>query len=114
MPGRIICCFCCILCALPFLYLAWEGTQKGAAPIAFWSGDKSLKDKKLSDIPAYNAEIARLYRLYAAAFALAALLCLLIPVLGIALIVLNSSAGIYLLYRKYQTILRKYCSPDQL
>lgn len=45
MPGRIIGCFCCLLCALPFLYLAWEGKQKSAAPLAFRSGDGTFKDK---------------------------------------------------------------------
>ena len=111
MPGRIIGCFSCIFCALPFFYIAWEGLQKNAAPLAFWAGDDTLKDK-LADVPAYNAEMARLYRLYAIAFMLAGVFCLIFPPVGIALIVLNSTAGIYALYRSYRSIFRKYKNAD--
>ena len=109
MPGRIIGCFCCILCALPFLYLAWEGKQKNAAPLAFWSGDNSLKDK-IKDSPAYNTEMSRLYKLVAYAFALAGIFCLIFPPIGVALIILESTAGIYPIWRVYKTILKKHSS----
>lgn len=107
MPGRIIGCFCCILCALPFFYFAWEGKQKNAAPLAFWSGDDTLKDK-VKDIPAYNAEMSRLYNRYAAAFILAGVFCLILPPVGIGLIILNCTVGLYALWRVYQQILGKY------
>ena len=107
MPGRIIGCFSCILCALPFLYLAWEGKQKNAAPIAFWSGDNTLKDK-VKNIPAYNREMARLYQACSAAFFLSGALCLVYPPLGVALICLLCTAGIYLMWRTYKSILAKY------
>ena len=107
MAGRIIGCFSCILCALPFFYLAWEGKRKNAQPLAFWSGDDSLKDK-VADILAYNAEMSRLYRLFGAAFAAAALFFLIFPPIGLALILLNCTLGIYLLWRAYKNILVKY------
>ena len=107
MVGRIIGCFSCIFCALPFFYLAWEGLQKNAAPLSFWSGDNSLKDK-VKDIPSYNAEMARLYRIVASAFALAGAFCLIYPPAGIGLIMLESTAGIYPVYRRYRSILQKY------
>lgn len=107
MPGRIIGCFCCILCALPFFYLAWEGKQKNAAPLAFWSGDNSLKDK-VKDIPAYNAEMSRLYNRYAAAFILAGVFCLIFPPVGVGLILLNCTVGIYAFFRAYRSVLQKY------
>ena len=107
MPGRIIGCFACLLCALPFFYLAWEGKQKDASPLAFWAGDNSLKDK-IKDIPAYNAEMSRLYQIVAWAFALAGLLCLIFPPAGIGLVILESTAGIYPVWRAYKSILAKY------
>lgn len=107
MPGRIIGCFSCILCALPFFYLAWEGKQKNAQPLAFWSGDDTLKDK-VKDIPAYNAEMSRLYKISSYAFALAGLFCLVFPPLGIALVIINCTAGVYALWRAYKQILSKY------
>ena len=106
MPGRIIGCFSCILCALPFFYLAWEGKQKNAAPLAFWSGDNTLRDK-IKDIPAYNAEMSRLYRLYASSFVLSGIFCLIFPPVGIGMIVLNCTAGLYGLWRTYKQILNK-------
>ena len=107
MAGRIISCFCCILCALPFLYLAWEGKQKNAAPLAFWSDDDTLKDK-IKDIPAYNAEMSSLYKIVACAFALAGVFCLIFPPVGITLIILESTAGIYPIWKTYKKLLAKH------
>ena len=107
MLGRIIGFFCCMLCALPFFYLAWEGRQKDAAPLAFWAGDDTLKTK-VRNIPAYNAEMSRLYRYTALAFSAAALLCLLSPIAGIILVCIESTVGAFVLYRFYSRILKKY------
>ena len=107
MPGRIIGCFCCLLCALPFFYLAWEGKQKNAAPLAFWSGDNSLKDK-LKDIPAYNTEMSRLYKRHGRSFILYGILFLLSSPIGVVAICLECTAGLYILWKSYQRILDKY------
>jgi len=107
MVGRFIGFFCCMLCALPFFYLAWEGKQKDAAPLSFWSGDDSLKDK-LKDIPAYNSEMSRLYHYAALAFFAAALLCLIFPIAGIILVCIESTVGIFAMYKVYSRILKKY------
>ena len=107
MAGRIIGCFCCVLCALPFFYLAWEGKQKNAAPLTFWSGDTTLRDK-IKDIPAYNAEMSRLYKTVACAFSFAALFFLLFAPVGVILLLLECTAGIYPLWKRYRNILSKY------
>ena len=107
MIGQIIGCFCCVLCALPFFYLSWEGKQTDAAPLSFWSGDDSIKDK-VKDIPAYNAEMSRLFLYTAAAFSAAALLCLIFPIAGIILVCINSTVGIWVIYKIYSRILKKY------
>lgn len=112
MPGRIISCFSCILCALPFLYLAWEGKQKNAAPLAFWAGDNTLKDK-VKDIPAYNAEMSRLYRRYGTSFALYGFLFLLNSPIAIIAVCLDCTLGIYLLRRAYRKILAQYTSSEK-
>jgi len=107
MPGRIIGCFCCILCALPFFYLAWEGKQKNAAPLAFWSGDDTLREK-VKDIPSYNAEMSRLYQFVAYAFILSGAFFLVFPPIGIVSICLECTIGMYLLFHSYKKILARY------
>jgi len=52
--------------------------------------------------------MSRLYRLFSAAFAAAALFFLIFPPIGLALILLNCTLGIYLLWRAYKNILVKY------
>ena len=107
MAGRIIGFFCCLLCALPFFYLSWEGKQKDAAPLAFWSGDDTLKDK-VKDIPAYNAEMSLLFVYTAAAFTLAALICLFSPIAGIILVCIESTVGVWVMYKLHSRILKKH------
>jgi len=107
MLGRFIGFFCCMLCALPFFYLAWEGKQKDAAPLSFWSGDDTLKEK-IKDISSYNAEMSGLYRYSALAFSASALLCLIHPMAGIILICVESTLGIFVMHKVYSHILKKY------
>ena len=107
MLGRFIGFFCCMLCALPFFYLSWEGKQKDSEPLAFRSGDDSLKSK-IKDIPAYNTEMSRLYYYTALAFSAAALLCLIHPITGIVTVCIESTVGIFAMYKVYSRILKKY------
>ncbi len=106
MAERIIGLISCILCAIPFLIISVYG-KDSKTPINFWSGDTSLK-KKIHNITAYNKEIADLYKKCAFAFVVAGLGCLLYPLSGIILIILECTTGIYVVYKEYKKILKKY------
>ena len=106
MAGKIISCFCCLLCAGAF-FLIPLGFASDSTPINFWSGDTTLKEK-IRDIPAYNREMRRLYRAYGASFLLTGAGCLFAPALALALGIFNCTAGIFLLYRGYKAALRRH------
>lgn len=106
MAGRIIGLVCCLLCAVPFLIIAVYN-KDSVTPINFWAGDGSLV-KKVRNIPEYNREMADLYKKCAAAFVIAGLGCLIHLLVGIVLILLVCTAGIYAVYKKYRRILGKY------
>lgn len=106
MVGRIIGLIACLLCAVPFLIISVY--DKGSnTPISFWSGDKSLMEK-VHDIAGYNKEMADLYKKCAIAFVIAGACCLVHLILGIVIILLECTVGIYVVYKKYKVILEKY------
>lgn len=106
MIGRIIGAFSCLLCAFPF-FLIPRYSKESNTPIAFWSGDSTLKEK-VTDVPKYNAEMASLYQKYAISFLISAIAFAVAPEVGIVLLCLNCTVGIYLLYRCYKKILARY------
>ena len=106
MAGRIIGCFCCLLCAFPFFMMDYLGKMR-RDPLSFWSGDDSLKDK-VRDVQSYNREMGILYRRYGLCYAAAAVCFLVIPVLGVGILLTSCTVGIYLVYRRYKSILEKY------
>lgn len=106
IAGRIIGLAACLLCAVPFLIIALYD-KDSSTPIVFWSGDESLAGK-VRDITGYNKEMADLYKKCAYAFVIAGVACLIYLPLGIVLILLECSIGIYVVYRKYKNILQKY------
>ena len=106
MAGRIICAIAFFICAVPFWVIAKFG-KDGKDPISFWSGDTSLKSK-VKDIPAYNREMASLYNKYAWALFAAVPGAVLHPLAGVAIMGLDITVGIFLVYRAYKKILAKY------
>lgn len=76
-------------------------------PIHFWSGDIALKDK-VKDVKGYNAEMAGLYKKCAFFFSLTGILFVVFPIVGIGVFVFDCSVGIYLAYRFYKGILKRY------
>lgn len=106
MLGRIICLVCCLLCSFPFFVISIYDKDSNM-PISFWSGDTSLKDK-VKDVKGYNTEIAGLYKKCALCFLLTGILFIVFPAAGIVLLVFDCSVGIYLAYRLYKRILKRY------
>lgn len=106
MAGRIISCICYFLCAVPFWVIA-KYNKNSKDPISFWTGDTSLKNI-VKNVPAYNGEMAALYNKYAWAFAAAAVGGLPHPLVGLGILVLDCTVGIFLVHRAYKKILEKY------
>ena len=96
----------CLLCALVFFFMTVIGEKYGK-PICFRRGDGSLGDK-IKDIPCYNADMSVLYRVWAAAWMMIGLLALFFPRVGLVLALTNLFAGVYIIYRFYKRIVRKY------
>lgn len=106
MAGRIVGLIACLLCAVPFLIIGVYDRESNT-PISFWSGDKSLMEK-VHNVAGYNKEMADLYKKCAIAFVAAGVGCLIHLILGIAIILLECTVGIYVVYKRYKVILRKY------
>lgn len=106
MLADIILCASCLLCALTFFFMTVIGEKYGK-PISFRYGDGSLSDK-IKDVPCYNADMSVLYRVWSAAWMLVALVALFFPRVGLVLALTNLFAGMYIIYRFYKRIVRKY------
>ncbi len=94
---------CCILCAFP-LFVMGHYNNNSREPITFWAGDKSLKEK-VKDIQGYNKEISKLYLMCALVFAATGILCLIYFWLGMICVLLESTLGIYVVWKIYKNIL---------
>ncbi len=106
MAGKIITIVCCVLCAVPFFIISHYDANS-VTPITFWSGDNSLK-KKVQNIPAYNKEMAALYRKCAWVIFATSFVCLLSAGIGVILLCTECIVGIYIVYIQYKKILEKY------
>ena len=105
MAEKIVGLISCLLCAVPFLIIGiFERNSR--EPITFWSGDKTLKSK-VKDVTAYNLEMGMLYQKCAFAFMLSGICCLISLGVGILMLVLDCTAGVYLMYRSYKRILER-------
>ena len=106
MLGGIIGFVSCLMCAIPFLIISvYDKDSK--EPINFWSGDTTLKSK-VKNVSEYNKEMALLYKRCAYAFLVSGIGCIVYVYLGIVMICLDCTLGVYLVYRKYKRILGKY------
>lgn len=106
MLERIICLFCCLLCAFP-LFVVSHYDKDGSEPMGFWTNDKSLKSK-VKNVPDYNKEMAALYKKCAYALVLAGGVCLIHPMAGLVLLGVECTVGVWVVYRCYKKILAKY------
>lgn len=103
MFGRIVGLISCMMCSFPFFIVATYN-KDSKDPITFWSGDTSLKSK-VKNISEYNREMADLYKKYAIAFLVTGIGFLVVPVIGMIMLCLDCTLGIYMVYRKYKCIL---------
>lgn len=106
MVGRIIGLVSCFMCAVPFFIISvYDKDSK--EPINFWSGDKTLKSK-VTNVSEYNKEMAALYKKCAIAFLITGIGCMITLSVGVIMICLGCTLGIYLVYRSYKKILNQY------
>ena len=95
-----------IMCAFPFLVVSIYG-KDSKEPISFWSGDTSLKSK-VKNLPEYNKKMSSLYKKCAIAFLIMGVSFIFSPAIGLILIGLYCTLGVYIVYRIYKRILDMY------
>ena len=106
MVGRIVGLTSCVMCAIPFLIIAIYNKDR-KEPINFWSGDTTLKGR-VKNVKDYNREMALLYKRCSIAFLIAVIGFIVTPIVGVVLICLDCTLGIYLMYKNYKRILNLY------
>lgn len=104
--GGIIGFISCIMCAVPFLIISVYN-KDSREPINFWAGDTTLKSR-VKNVHEYNIEMAALYKKCAIAFFISGIGCLINMFIGIILVCLDCTLGIYIVYREYKKILEMY------
>ena len=90
-----------LLCAVPFAIMACFG-KDSMTPVSFWAGDTSLSSK-VKNVPAYNAEMAKLLTGLAGLFSVK---------VSLILFAAECTAGFYSVYKTYKKILDTYSSGD--
>ncbi len=106
MVGRIVGLISCVMCAIPFLIIAVY--NKGSKePINFWSGDTTLIGK-VRNVEDYNREMALLYKRCSIAFLISGIGFIVMPVVGVILTCFDCTLGMYLMYKNYKRILKRY------
>lgn len=106
MAERIVGLIACVMCAIPFLIVSIYN-KDSKEPINFWSGDTTLKGK-VKNIKDYDRDMALLYKQCSIAFLITAAGFMVMPIIGIILIGLDCTLGIYVMYKKYKRILNRY------
>ncbi len=98
----------CLIAASSYLSTA-KHNKNSREPIAFWTGDKSVKYKvKGMYREKYNQEMAALYKKYGHAIIMCGAGFLIYDTLGLIMTSLTLSLGMYIVHRKYKEILAKY------
>ena len=99
-------------CALLCLGLA-KAAARSEKPFGFWSW-KEVKPESVSDIPAYNRENARLWRIYSVPYFVATAVGILgiwldiFALLCLVLLILAATLGLFWLICSYRRIEKRY------
>lgn len=104
--AAIIMIVCSLGCALVFLLMGIH-MGKMDTPANFWSGT-TVSAAAVSDIPAYNKAMKRMWCIYSIPFWLSGILYLISPGISVTILMLSSTVGIgWLLYEDH-VIEKKY------
>ena len=110
--GMLIITFCSILCAAIF-YGIGDWAVKRNDPMHFYSG-VAVKPESISDVPAYNRENGRMWKVFSVPFWLSAFCSILsfwdrrFSTISIVLLVAGCTVGSGFLIARYHKILKKY------
>ncbi len=104
--GKLILVFLCMLCGAIFLGIGGYGARR-KTPMNFWSGVE-VPSESISDIPAYNRAVSRLWGGYSAVWFISGLIALWSPMAATVLMCVLGAAGAVLLVLIYKRIEKKY------
>ena len=96
----------CMLCGAIFLGLGGYGARR-KTPMNFWSGVE-VPSESISDIPAYNRAVGRLWGGYSAVWFISGLAALWRPVEATILMCVLGAVGAVVLVLVYKRIEKKY------
>ena len=97
---------CCWLCAGIFCGIAfWALKRKD--PMSFYAGT-TVDPRTISDIPAYNRENARMWFIYSSFFWISGIIAFFHMMAAVAIMMIASVPGIFVLVSCYQRIYKKY------
>ena len=66
------------------------------------------ENKKIKNVHDYNCDMSKLYIKCSLFFVLAGIICIICIWLGVTCIMVGSTLGIYIVWKKYKNILSKY------
>ena len=104
--GIIVMVLCCLICGGTFLGLGiWA--KKSKKPVHFYSGT-TVDPQKVSDIPAYNSENAKMWMIYSIPFWISCVVSIFN--VGAAAIIMSAACipGFLWLIFRYRQICKKY------
>ena len=110
--GLMIMLGCCFGCGA-MIYGIGIWAEKSKKPFGFWTY-KEVKPESISDIPAYNRENGKMWKIYSIPYFLAALCgiggiwCPWLNALAVSLVILACTLGIGWLIWYYKRVFRKY------
>ena len=106
MAGTIIGCIISLGCAALFYGIGIYASKK-KEPMWFWSGTE-VDPSTITDIPAYNLENARLWKLYSLWYWAAGLGMFINTLAAFYILMAGGTIGIVLLILRYRRIEKKY------
>ena len=95
------------------LFGLWTGSRTGK-PVGFWANGKPLDPKTVTDIPAYNRTLGKLFRYYGIPCMLSGVIIAFSPVntmfayISLVILVVWGVFGTWWLIRSYKQIESKY------
>lgn len=105
--GRIVMLMCCFAMAYPLFVIGCFG-KDSYDPIAFWAGGEDHLKLMIKDIQQYNKEMGKVFvsgGWICFWLGIASLIHWMIGLVGLGVV---STLGSWALWKRYQTILKKY------
>lgn len=104
--GKVIFILSCLLCGVIFLAIGFYATKK-ETPMNFWSGTE-VPSESISDIPAYNRAMGKLWGGYSVVWFLSGMIGLWQPLAATLLMCVLGAGGALVLVLVYKRIEKKY------